>query len=111
MKAPKEWLTYRIARQYHKRSMKFEGTAVKERNRLIHELMDRCSVTELEATNIIRGAGINDYVRKYEILKEKYMDALINGTKEEPKRRRKKPPKRPDPNQCAFNTSQKASGQ
>ena len=115
MKAPKEWLTYRIAIDYRNRSMRFEGTATKERHKLIQELMDRCGVTELEATCIIRGACINDYVAKYEKLKSEYMDILINGEKtEKPKKIRRKAPTRPlresDPNQYQI-TSQKASGQ
>lgn len=115
IKAPKEWLTYKIAISYRNRSKKFEGTAVKERFKLIHELMERCGITELEATCIIRGAGINDYVAKYEKKKSEYMDILINGEKtEKPKRIRRKPPIRPlresDPNQYQI-TSQNASGQ
>lgn len=113
MKRPKEWLTYKIAIDYRERAKKLDN--VKARYKLIHELMERCGVTELEATCITRGYGINDYVTKYEKIKSEYMDILINGQKEEKKIRRRKPPQRPisetNPDQIKFNTSQKASGQ
>lgn len=115
MKAPKEWLTYRICIDYRNRYNKFKEPGTKEKYKLMHELIDRCGITELEAACIIRGANINDYVAKYTRMKAEYMDILQNGEKtDKPKRIRRKPPQRPlresDPNQYQI-TSQEASGQ
>lgn len=112
MKRPKEWLTFRIAMSYRERYLRFENPTAKERYKLIHEIMERCGTTELEATNIIYGYNIQDYVRKYEIQREKYMDILLNGEKTEKLRvRRRKRRPQIDPNQLKLISSHKASGQ
>lgn len=98
---PKEWLTFEIAVSYQIRANK--TTTIKQRRKLIAELRERCSVTELEATNILNGFNIRDYVRKYEIIKEKQMDILINGEAVKRKRRIRTPYRPPyDPDQVKL---------
>ena len=62
-----KWLTMEAANEYYKRAQKI-GTSqgnVGEIRRLCLELQEEYGVNEIEATNILNGFHISDYVQKY----------------------------------------------
>ena len=69
---PREtWLTSDIAREYTSRAAKLPdngGQDTGERRRLRIELQEYCGITELEATNILRGFHTADYVKRYDYI-------------------------------------------
>ena len=60
-------ITMDIANSYYETAKEKTYT---ERVELRNQLIERYGVTELEATNILNGFHISDYVRKYELMSQ-----------------------------------------
>lgn len=60
-------ITMDIANSYYENA---KGKTYAEQIELRNELIEMYGVTELEATNILRGFHICDYVRKYELISQ-----------------------------------------
>ena len=79
-------LNQEIALKYYKEAKKLrknDGQDIGEFRKLKNELMKECSVTEIEAINILNGFHISDYVKKYELISEsKVLSVDANKRKE-----------------------------
>lgn len=63
-----KWLTAEVVEAYQKRVRLLEGTScgmTGKKYELMLELMEEYGVTQLEATNILNGFHVADYVNKY----------------------------------------------
>lgn len=60
-------ITSEIAREYQKKAV---GKSVREQFVLREELIQKYGVTELEATNILCGNPVSDYITKYELMSQ-----------------------------------------
>jgi len=60
-------ITLSIADEYCKKAV---GKNVWETKQLRDELMEKCGVTEIEATNILNGFHVEEYVIKYELMSQ-----------------------------------------
>lgn len=78
-----KWISYITATLYETKAQKLmqrtNGQFIGPVRRLIDELMDKYGVTEVEATNIIQGKNIEDYVNKYYRIK----NLLVTGVDEQ----------------------------
>lgn len=63
-----EWLTLEVANEYLLKARTLPSQSpldIGDRRKLRIELQERYGLLEIEATNILNGFGISDYVNKY----------------------------------------------
>lgn len=80
-----EWLNQKVAEEYRSRAKKIRNETrenIGEIRKLEQELMEKYDILEIEATNIIWGYHISDYVYKYENIR-KYGENLERNRAEE----------------------------
>ena len=63
------WLTIEAVEEFQRLAKKLQdinGQLIGERRKLCERLMKEYGVTELEATNIVNGNSVMDYLKKYD---------------------------------------------